>query len=109
MIDNFIAYLGATYIRGFTVCLLKELQHVNCSSLLCVAAGKASESDTKQRVSAIHELKEKLKKDTEQLKDIKNRLKTIQDKQKAEKDVSSLVSCLKIIKYILWLIVPQVH
>ena len=50
-------------------------------------AGKASESDTKQRVSAIHDLKERLKRETDSLKDIKKRLKDVQDKQKTEKEV----------------------
>ena len=50
--------------------------------------GKANESETKQRVGAIHELKEKLKKETENLKSIKNKLREVQDRQKNEKEVS---------------------
>ena len=52
-----------------------------------LTSGKASESETKQRVSAIHDLKERLKRETDSLKDIKKRLKDVQDKQKTEKEV----------------------
>jgi len=57
--------------------------------------GKVSENETKQRVTAIHELKEKLKRDTDALKDIKKRLKDVQDKQKAEKEASQGQSIVK--------------
>ncbi|CAH1778263.1 unnamed protein product, partial [Owenia fusiformis] len=49
-------------------------------------SGKASDSETKTRVSAIHELKERLKRESEAVKDVKRRLKDVQEKQKAEKD-----------------------
>ena len=38
-------------------------------------------------MTAIHELKEKLKKETEQVKDAKGRLKEVQDKLRTEKEV----------------------
>ncbi|XP_064636448.1 kinesin-II 95 kDa subunit-like [Lineus longissimus] len=50
------------------------------------SSGKASESETKQRVAAIHELKERLKRETENIKDIKSRLKEVQEKQRQEKE-----------------------
>ena len=49
--------------------------------------GRASESETKQKVTAIHELKEKLKKETEQVKETKNRLREVQDRLRGEKEV----------------------
>ena len=39
-------------------------------------------------MSAIHHLKERLKKDTDKLKSVKHRLKDVQDRQRAEKEVS---------------------
>ena len=48
--------------------------------------GKAKESETKPRVHAIHDLKEKLKRETDSLKDIKKRLRDVQDKQRSEKE-----------------------
>lgn len=50
--------------------------------------GKSSEEENKSRVSAIHDLKEKLKSENEELKKIKHKLKDVQEKQKAEKEVS---------------------
>ena len=41
-------------------------------------------------MSAIHDLKEKLKSENEELKKIKHNLKDIQEKQKAEKEVKLL-------------------
>ena len=49
--------------------------------------GKSNEADTKKKVSAIHELKEKLKKDTEALKEIKRKLKEVQERQRREEEV----------------------
>ena len=50
--------------------------------------GKSSEDENKSRVAAIHDLKEKLKSENEELKKIKHKLKDVQEKQKAEKEVS---------------------
>lgn len=52
-------------------------------------SGKTNEGETKKRVGAIHQLKEKLTKETEDLKSIKNRLREVQDSQKAEREISS--------------------
>ena len=41
-------------------------------------------------MAAIHDLKEKLKGENDELKKIKHRLKDVQEKQKAEKEVSQL-------------------
>ena len=54
--------------------------------MLCFK-GKSSEEENKTRVSAIHDLKEKLKSENEELKKIKHKLKEVQEKQKAEKEV----------------------
>ena len=54
--------------------------------MLCIE-GKSSEEENKVRVSAIHDLKEKLKSENEELKKIKYKLKEVQEKQKAEKEV----------------------
>ncbi|ELT92202.1 hypothetical protein CAPTEDRAFT_221227 [Capitella teleta] len=51
-------------------------------------SGKAGQSETKSRVSAIHEIKEKLKRETEILKDLKKKLKDIHDKQRTEKETA---------------------
>ena len=56
-------------------------------------SGKVNESDTKKRVTAIHELKEKLKRETDVLKDLKKKLKDVQDKQKTEKEVLINITC----------------
>ena len=50
--------------------------------------GRSSEEENKARVSAIHDLKEKLKSENEELKKIKHELKDVQEKQKAEKEVN---------------------
>ncbi|XP_069129785.1 chromosome-associated kinesin KIF4B-like isoform X2 [Argopecten irradians] len=49
-------------------------------------SGKSSESETKKRVTAIHELKEKLRKETDILKKLKQQLKDVQDKQREERE-----------------------
>ena len=51
--------------------------------------GKAKEAETKRRVTAIHELKDVLKVETESLKDIKQRLKDAQDRQREEKEIAN--------------------
>ncbi|KAK2186973.1 hypothetical protein NP493_183g04000 [Ridgeia piscesae] len=66
---------------------MKEKLQTNIAAYSKLAeSGQARESDTKQKVTAIHELKEKVKKETEQLKETKNRLKDVQDKLRAEKE-----------------------
>jgi len=57
--------------------------------MLCLS-GKSSEEENKARVAAIHDLKEKLKGENDELKRIKHKLKDVQEKQKAEKEVSQL-------------------
>ena len=54
--------------------------------------------DNKSRVAAIHDLKEKLKSENDELKKIKHKLKEVQEKQKAEKEVS-LTDCSMIKKH----------
>ncbi|XP_022091493.1 kinesin-like protein FLA10 [Acanthaster planci] len=49
-------------------------------------SGKATEAETKARVTAIHELKEEVKKESENLKEVKRGLKELQDRQKREKE-----------------------
>ncbi|KAJ8298132.1 hypothetical protein KUTeg_024663 [Tegillarca granosa] len=59
-------------------------------------SGKPSESETKKKVTAIHELKEKLKRETEGLKQIKQQLIDIQEKQRAEReDARAQMTALK--------------
>ena len=53
-------------------------------------SGKSSEEENKTRVAGIHDLKEKLKGENDELKKIKHKLKDVQEKQKAEKEVSRL-------------------
>ncbi|XP_072040599.1 osmotic avoidance abnormal protein 3-like isoform X1 [Amphiura filiformis] len=48
--------------------------------------GKATESETKARVNAIHDLKEKVKKENDNLKEVKRQLKELSEKQKREKE-----------------------
>lgn len=50
--------------------------------------GKSNEDENKSRVASIHDLKEKLKSENDELKKIKHQLKEVQEKQKAEKEVS---------------------
>lgn len=50
--------------------------------------GKRNEDENKSRVASIHDLKEKLKSENDELKKIKHQLKEVQEKQKAEKEVS---------------------
>ncbi|XP_041358432.1 chromosome-associated kinesin KIF4-like [Gigantopelta aegis] len=58
--------------------------------------GKVSESDTKMKVNAIHDLKEKLKRESEALKQLKQQLKDVQDKQKNEREnAKSQMTALK--------------
>lgn len=49
-------------------------------------------------MAAIHDLKEKLKSENDELKKIKHKLKEVQEKQKAEKEVS-LTDCSMIKKH----------
>ena len=49
--------------------------------------GKATDGETKTKVTLIHELKERLKKYTEKLKELKLKLKQTQEKLSAEKEV----------------------
>ncbi|XP_038055718.1 kinesin-like protein FLA10 [Patiria miniata] len=49
-------------------------------------SGRANEAETKSRVTAIHELKEEVKKESENLKEVKRGLKELQDRQKREKE-----------------------
>ncbi|XP_060080891.1 chromosome-associated kinesin KIF4B-like [Ylistrum balloti] len=49
-------------------------------------SGKSSESETKKRVTAIHELKEKLRRETDILKKLKQQIKDVQDKQREERE-----------------------
>lgn len=59
-------------------------------------SGKLTDSETKKRVTAIHELKEKLKKESEVLKQIKSQLKDLAEKQKEERDeAKSQMSAMK--------------
>ena len=57
---------------------------------LMILTGKATEGETKSRVTAIHELKEQVKKESDNLKEVKRGLKDIQDRQKREKEVCCL-------------------
>ena len=54
---------------------------------ILLKSGKATESDTKARVNAIHDLKEKVKKENDNLKEVKRQLKELSEKQKREKEV----------------------
>ena len=65
-----------------------KYQFAELISILSYCAGKSSEEDNKSRVAAIHDLKEKLKSENDELKKIKHKLKDVQEKQKAEKEVS---------------------
>lgn len=59
-------------------------------------SGKLTDSETKKRVTAIHEIKEKLKKESEILKQIKSQLKDVAEKQKEERDeAKSQMSAMK--------------
>ncbi|XP_062568662.1 chromosome-associated kinesin KIF4A-like [Saccostrea cucullata] len=59
-------------------------------------SGKLTDSETKKRVTAIHEIKEKLRKESEGLKQIKSQLRDLAEKQKEERDeVNSQMSALK--------------
>lgn len=49
-------------------------------------SGKATEGDTKARVNAIHDLKEKVKKENDNLKEVKRQLKELNEKQKRVKE-----------------------
>jgi len=51
-------------------------------------SGNAKESETKPRVQAIHELKAKIKAESDSMKDIKRRLREVQDKQRSEKETA---------------------
>lgn len=53
--------------------------------------GKASESENKALVTAIHKLKEALKVETEKLKGLKQQLVNVQERQNMEKQVCSSV------------------
>lgn len=58
--------------------------------------GKTSEEESKARVATIHDLKEKLKSENDNLKKIKLKLKELQERQKAEKEeAKSQTSFLK--------------
>lgn len=57
--------------------------------------GKASESETKRRVTSIHELKEKMKKETETLKKLKQQIKEVQERQRDEREVSCRINCMQ--------------
>lgn len=66
--------------------------HWYCLKLTCTCffmhyEGKVSDSETKQRVTMIHELKEKLKRESDLLKETKKKLRELQDKQRSEKEV----------------------
>ncbi|GFR61522.1 kinesin-like protein [Elysia marginata] len=59
-------------------------------------SGKKSDSETKTRVTAIHELKERLKKETETLKSLKEQLVDVQQRQHQEReDAKSHTSAIK--------------
>ncbi|GFO11596.1 kinesin-like protein [Plakobranchus ocellatus] len=49
-------------------------------------SGKKSDSETKTKVTAIHELKERLKKETEALKSLKEQLVDVQQRQQQERE-----------------------
>ena len=66
----------------------RKYQFAKLISILSHCVGKSSEEDNKSRVAAIHDLKEKLKSENDELKKIKHKLKEVQEKQKAEKEVS---------------------
>ena len=61
---------------------------------ICAEKG-GSESETKSAVASIHELKEKLRRETDALKDIKRRLKELQDRQRAERDAAQGMTQVK--------------
>ena len=58
------------------------------SEISLLVSGNATDAETKTKVTAIHDQKERLKRESEAIKDIKRRLKEVQEKQKSEKDVS---------------------
>ncbi|KAK2169048.1 hypothetical protein LSH36_12g02042 [Paralvinella palmiformis] len=73
----------------------EELQNKIADYSKLAESGKANEKETKKRVTAIHELKEKLKRDTEVLKSLKKKLKDIQDKLKEENDAAQGITVTK--------------
>ncbi|XP_021340349.1 kinesin-like protein KIF21A [Mizuhopecten yessoensis] len=64
----------------------EELQKKIAEYSKWTETGKSSESETKKRVTAIHELKERLKKETDILKKLKQQIKDVQDKQREERE-----------------------
>ena len=79
-----------------SLCFSISLCSITLKSIktLISSAGKSSEEENKSRVADIHNLKEKLKSENEELKKIKYKLKDVQEKQRAEKEVSSVVEVL---------------
>ncbi|KAH3830071.1 chromosome-associated kinesin KIF4-like [Dreissena polymorpha] len=65
--------------------LKAELQQKIAEYSKFAEKGKASESENKSRVTAIHKLKEALKQETEKLKHLKHALVEVQEKQNMEK------------------------
>jgi hypothetical protein len=57
------------------------------SNISCFYTGKKSESETKKLVQAIHDLKERHKKETEGLMRIKEQLRHVQERQQREREV----------------------
>ncbi|XP_012936712.1 chromosome-associated kinesin KIF4A [Aplysia californica] len=64
----------------------EELQKKISEYAKFTESGKKSESETKSRVTAIHELKERLKKETEGLKQLKEQLFAVQQKQQQRRE-----------------------
>ncbi|KAL8593853.1 hypothetical protein ACOMHN_018065 [Nucella lapillus] len=69
--------------------LKDELQQKIKNYTKYTETGKQSESETKRLVTAIHDLKERQKRETESLKKIKDQLRAIQDKQQKERESAS--------------------
>ena len=81
------------------------LLHFSHSSPLLLWTGKKSESETKKLVTAIHDLKERVKRETEMLKKIKEQLRDIQDRQQKERDVRTcfcVCVCFELMRAMEW-------
>lgn len=83
-----VCYKCVSFLRPICYPLLYPPMISMPSTTPChVPTGKASESENKSRVTAIHKLKEALKQETEKLKHLKHALVEVQEKQNMEKQV----------------------
>lgn len=69
--------------------LKEELQQKIKDYTKYTESGKKSESETKRLVTAIHDLKERQKRETETLKKIKEQLRGVQERQQKERENAS--------------------